>query len=132
MRSKFQGKKPVVKAFQDREAEIKFIKQKVKEHTKKNRDVAVLTLTQWWKEELEKNLKEYSNVTVSTMQKLKGLEFDVVIISGLVSGYESHKYPKEILSMVSRSINVAITRAENYLYITYSGEIHPALKIFMD
>ena len=69
------------------------------------------------------------SITLMTVHNAKGLEFDVVFITGLEQGVFPHYFSLEEENGIDeerRLFYVAITRAKKKLYLTYSKPVIPA------
>lgn len=144
------GELPVIKGFQKTEDEIEWVKQEItrlkQEKGLKDKDFAILyrwrspyqellsKILRYPVTEIKKDPETYfgSAIKISTFDSAKGLEFKVVFLVGVT---DATKVPKDDLSLEGIALEeylkhersrlfVAMTRARDLLYITYSrGQI---------
>lgn len=76
---------------------------------------------------LYKGYTSSHGVYVEPFRKMKGLEFQLVILPGLHSAFESYQEPEAMIEK-RRHIYTAMTRAREYLFMTYQQTLPDALK----
>lgn len=122
------GKKPVLYMFNSRQEEYEYIVSKAKELERKNLSYCVVCF-----ENSEKNLlkKLYNNISVESIWRVKGLEYDTVILPNITK----ERYEKRVGQSEDEEeryythMYVAITRASETLILTASSEIDPKINL---
>ncbi len=140
------GEKPFIVKCSDLSEEIDFITSRIKSHVEDYQqlhdtsgfpEICVIGLNRNTREQIKKRLKkdnivctelkesvsvDKESISISTIESAKGHEFQVVFIADVVSGMIPRNGSVESLSREASRLYVAMTRAREQLYITYSVE----------
>ncbi len=125
--SKFKYKRPIIRLFNHHMKETDYIVNEIKKYNNKR----IVILGRWKRDLTLINLKLESvtttnNITVSSIHKIKGLEADIVFVTGF--DIESEQADFLDLLEMKNLYYVAFSRPRDRLYITTSYPINNGIK----
>lgn len=123
-----KGERPLLVQCASRDEEIAFVEQQITRLIKAGiTDIAILCQTHAQVKQWEK--LRVQQIYVSSFARMKGLEFQAVIIPHLNQLFEGQAVDAEVITTQRRKLFTAMTRACETLILSYHGELPVYLEV---